>query len=356
MARALARDCDVHVVTSNLGEPPHDFDEPFTLTALRARVLLERPIVHDFLPILREIRAADAVHIHTPYPGMELLAAFLAKVAGKRVVVTYHMDAISAHAQGNALGGAVERLYDRLSLRPALRMAAQVATNSLLYIGYSRVLPHFRAKTVAMHQGIRDDRAKPADGAARRVQLNEALGIDPTATVFLFVGRLVEYKGLHVGIPAFAQVMRRGLDAHLVIGGKGPERARLEAAAREHGVEGRVHFIGFVEDEDLPRLLAAADVVISPSVSPLESTPITLLEAMAQGTAVIGSDVGGTAETVPPGGLNRIVPGSDVDSLATAMEELGRLARESAKEPRYPRTWTDVADDYLALLVRRGRT
>lgn len=354
MARGLARHADVHVVTSDLGEGPHELDEPFTLTTLRARVLLERPIVHDILPILREVRAAEAVHIHTPYPGMELLASFLAKVAGKRVVVTYHMDAISAHAQGNAVGGAVERLYDKLSLRPALAMAAKVATNSLLYIGYSRVLPDFRGKTVAVHQGIRADRAKLADGPARRAQLNSQLGLPPAATVFLFVGRLVEYKGLHVAIPAFANVVGRGLDAHLVVGGKGPQRERLERAAHELGVAHRVHFIGFVEDEDLPRLLAAADVVLSPSVSALESTPITLLEAMAQGTAVIGSEVGGTAETVEPGGLNRIVPAGDEAALAEAMEGLAADARAAGKQPRYPRTWDDVADDYAALLLKEG--
>jgi glycosyltransferase involved in cell wall biosynthesis len=115
-----------------------------------------------------------------------------------------------------------------------------------------------------------------------------------------------------------------------------------------------VHFIGYVEDDDHPKLLAAADVVVSPSVSPLESTPITLLEAMAQGTAVIGSEVGGTAETVPPGGFNRIVPASDVDELARAMEELGKAANGAPKQPRYPRTWLDVGDDYERLLLKRG--
>jgi glycosyltransferase involved in cell wall biosynthesis len=354
-ARALSRSCDVAVLTSGVGAPETIPNEPFRLVLLEGRVILERPLITRLRPLLREILWADAIHVHLPFPYIEVAVALMGKIAGKSVVLTYHMDAMSTHAEeGEVAGRLVEKAYDRLSLRPALTLAPRVASNTMSYVDWSRVLPRYRGKVTAIHQGIREDRVALADPAASRTRLLEKIGASPSVTLFGFVGRLVPYKGLHIAVPAFARVVKGGVDAHFVIGGTGPEREALGKMAATEGVADRVHFIGYVPDEDLASFYSGLDVFVCPSVSALESTAITLLEAMAQGTAVIGSEVGGTAETVPDGGLNRIVKGSDVEGLAGAMRALGDLARGRAKQPRYARTWDDVAEDYRELLFREG--
>lgn len=342
------------MVTTDVERPASLPEWPFRLIPLRGIRIFDRPLPFALLTLLREVKAADVVHIHTPFPVAEFLASLIARMHRKRTVVTYHMDAISPHAGRGRLGRLLEQLYDRVSLRPALKRADAIATNGLLYVDYSRVLPSFRSKVVAVHQGVRDERLAQVDGRVVRARLVRDARIAGSPVILGFVGRLVPYKGMDVGIRGFARAVRGGCDAQLFIGGRGPEMENLKRIAREEGVEKRVHFLGFVADEDLPLFLAAVDIVISPSVSPLESTPITLLEAMAQGTAVIGTEVGGTAESVVPGGWNRIVRAGDADELRTAILDLARQVKDSPKRPRFGRSWRDVAIEYLALF-RGGR-
>jgi len=171
-----------------------------------------------------------------------------------------------------------------------------------------------------------------------RAELRASLGL-PEELLFVCAGRLVSEKGTHHAIRALSQLTG---DARLMIVGDGLERPRLEALARELGVEQRVFFAGRQPSERMPEYLAAADVFLFPTERE-EAAPLILPQAMSCGLAVVASDRGGIGEVVrgreQAGVLVR--PG-DVAALTRAMQELsddesergelGRRARARIEE------------------------
>jgi glycosyltransferase involved in cell wall biosynthesis len=151
------------------------------------------------------------------------------------------------------------------------------------------------------------------------------------ASQVLTLGRLVPRKGNDTVIEAIARVPGTEL---VIAGGPGhdqidrdPEVTRLRRIAEACGVAHRVRFTGRVAHEDVPALLRSADVVVSdPWYEPFGIVPV---EAMACGTAVIASAVGGHLDTVADGVTGLLVPPRDPAALADALSELltqpGRL-------------------------------
>jgi len=131
-----------------------------------------------------------------------------------------------------------------------------------------------------------------------------------------FAGRLMAAKALDVGLQALARVP----GASLLVVGDGPDRARLEALSAELGLDGRVRFLGARSREDVLRTLYAADVAMLPSR--WENFPHLVVEALAVGTPVIASSVGGIPEIVRDGENGLLVPSGDVDALAGAIRRL----------------------------------
>ena len=129
----------------------------------------------------------------------------------------------------------------------------------------------------------------------------------------VFVGLLVERKGLANLLAALALPGVMPPDATLTVVGDGPERVRAEEMARVLG--GRVEFLGF--RADVPELLRHHDALVLPST--MEQQPLVVAEAMAAGKPVVATDTGGVADMLGSGAL--AVPG-DVDQLAARLREL----------------------------------
>ena len=141
-------------------------------------------------------------------------------------------------------------------------------------------------------------------------------------STILFVGRLVERKGVSYLIEALGQLKKR--DARLVIVGEGPERPRLEARVRELGLSDRVEFRGRVSDAELRRAYEGADLFVLPSVldsrGDTEGLGVVLLEAMNYGVPVIASRIGGIVDIVVDNETGVLVPPGDATTLAAALQ------------------------------------
>jgi len=355
LVRSYAAGRPVHVVTTSVrwtGDA-HALDiGAATLERIPGRELFERPVVFGPRAAGR-LRAAIArssvVQLHMPFPWVERRVTAWARRAGVPSVLTYHMDAEfgdTASLRSRVVTGA----YRAVSAEAALDRCTVVVSNSQGYARASPVLSRHLDKVRVIYQGIDVARMRrPAEGAEAVPPRS-----DGVARV-VFVGRLVGYKGLPDLLAAVASLGRRGRRAELLIGGRGPELGRLQALAGSLGLDGAVRFLGFVPDAAVGGLYASADVVACPSVSLLESTPITLQEAMAFGTPVVGTTLPGTEETVPDDGRRgRLVAPHDPEALGRALEELIDAGRPAGPAPG--RSWDDTARDYLALfdeLVRR---
>lgn len=134
----------------------------------------------------------------------------------------------------------------------------------------------------------------------------------------LFNGRLDREKGVEQLLLAFARVSAANARATLRIAGRGPLRARLEAVARELGVDGQVTFLGWLEPAQIESEIAEAWVVAAPSLWP-EPLGLVALEAMVRGVPVIASAVGGFAEIIEDGVSGILVKNGDVAALAEGL-------------------------------------
>jgi glycosyltransferase involved in cell wall biosynthesis len=153
----------------------------------------------------------------------------------------------------------------------------------------------------------------------------------------LFVGRLVERKGVRVLLDALADV-RREDSVELTVVGDGPLRADLERQATELGVDDIVRFRGAVPQVELERSFASCDAFVLPAVTDskgdTEGLGVVLLEAMTYGRPVIASDTGGIVDIVLDRVTGLLVPPSDEQALADAIRTYIRnpeLARQLAR-------------------------
>lgn len=181
-----------------------------------------------------------------------------------------------------------------------------------------------------IYNGVDLERFDEATGGGA---IRAEFGIPANAPLAVVVGRLEPEKGHPTLIEAWPVVHHLYTAAHLLVVGEGSERDRLEGLAAAHlRAEvccASVHFLG--RREDVPQILAAADVVVMPSYR--EAQGLAIVEALAANRPVIASNVGGIPEMIHSGENGILVPSQDPSALASAIALLfgdralaGRLA------------------------------
>jgi glycosyltransferase involved in cell wall biosynthesis len=184
----------------------------------------------------------------------------------------------------------------------------------------------------------------------------------PERIELLAVGQLQEYKGHSFLLRALATAVRAGYDVHLTIVSHGGDRRdETLALCQELDLRDRVSFEGPLSTPELVERYQRCDIFVQPSLA--ECFPVTVLEAMACGTPVIATDVGGVAEEVDDAGI--VVPSANTDALAAAISRLAsdpdeRRALGAKARVRVERRYDGrlVADQHLDLyedLARRRR-
>jgi glycosyltransferase involved in cell wall biosynthesis len=281
-------------------------------------------------------RPYDVVHVHWPMP-MVLLGWAAQRNHRTPMVTTFY-------------GIELRWVQSRLPfLKWLVRRAARTSAQAVAISSYTaRELRKFADVPIEVIPYTAELPAPPttvASGAADRS--------------ILFVGRLIERKGVHHLIRALG-VLRAGVAAKLVIIGDGPERPRLEKLAREVGVAEHVEFRGRVSDAELRQAYAVATVFVLPSVldarQDTEGLGVVLLEAMNYSVPVIASEIGGITDIVQHDRTGILVPPGNEQALASALSRvltdqplsraLGRAGRDRLREAfswdRIVDRWEDV--------------
>ena len=270
----------------------------------------------SFLTFLESHRHEyDVIHCH----ALTFLAACCARIGrilGKPVVVKVATERDVREYRDN------HSLHFRLFFRWLKRADRLLCLSES--IQREAIACGFRAEqTVIAPNGVDTERFAPAPPATR-TEARAATGVGPADFCLLFVGRLVERKGVDVLLRALGASQRARTARLLVVGG-GPERERLERLAAELGVAAQVQFLG--EQADVAPFHACADAFVFPSR--LEGLPNALLEAMASGLPAIATRIGGCVDVVTEqSGV--LVPPDDVGALAAALDLLAGDAERRA--------------------------
>ena len=192
-------------------------------------------------------------------------------------------------------------------------------------------------------------------------EAKEVIGQGKCPRLLLFVGRIEPLKGVDTLIRALAILRCNGAMDHecyslAIIGGEpdappedmSAEMARLQSLCRELGLDDLVVFLGKRAQETLPYYYSAAEILIMPSH--YESFGMVALEAMACGTPVVASQVGGLAFLVQDGITGFVVPGGDPEALSKTLEKLIRdpalrekLGSQAAEYARFY-SWDKIAN------------
>jgi len=160
-------------------------------------------------------------------------------------------------------------------------------------------------------------------------EAKEYIGIPPCDKLLLFVGRIEPLKGIDTLIKAIALMKKRGAEVYLSIIGGYPdissetlssEMSRLQTLCEQHGLTDLIAFLGRRGQDTLPYYYSAADAVVMPSH--YESFGMVALEAMACGTPVVASQVGGLAFLIEDGETGYTVPADDPRALADQLEKI----------------------------------
>jgi len=308
----------------------------------------------------------DVIHSHYWMSG--LAAEILSDAWGGTPIV--HMFHTLGEMKNRVARAESERAgEDRLKgERRVLRRADRIVVATLAEKTQLRFL--YRAndrKMVTIPPGVDNCHFYPipADEA------KQFIGLKPEDRMVLFVGRIEPLKGVDTLIHAMSRLHLNGLHrpVHLAIIGGEPdalpedmtdEMARLQTLCDDLCVGGMVIFLGKRGQDTLPYYYSAAEVLVMPSL--YESFGMVALEAMACGTPVIASEVGGLGYLVQDGQTGYTIPDSDPEALCDKLslllgdshlrETMGREASQYALNYAWERVAAQVIEVYEGLLQK----
>ncbi len=343
--RLRAVDCRV-IAPRGHGTPPENCEALVETRISPRRVIREWQSYH----LLRRRAANGPVICGLWYPD-----GLIAASSGVRPLV------VLAHGSELMPAPAWRRATWRRICRQVCETADLVVANS----SYTRELvlriaPSARA--AALPPGVDHRRFSPGDKQAAKERFGAAGKV-----VLSSVSRLHAFKGHETILRALAGLPARRKDRFLyLVAGTGPHGGELQRLAAELGLAGRVRFLGFVPEDDLPDLYRASDLFVlctreSAARQEVEGFGLVFLEAQACGVPVVGARTGGIPDAVREGEGGQLIAQDDANALAAILEELAECPERFQAAGRAARrrvvnecTWDHYMQRFLAALAAEG--
>ena len=283
-------------------------------------------------------RKFDVFQAHWPFPHA-LFAWIGARRHGARLALRFY---------GAELVLAEKLPFVRSFIRAFMKRADTVDAISTYTASRARQIyqREFAVIPYGSHLEISVEAGAPRERSSKRREI-------------LFVGRLVERKGVEYLVRAMPLVRASGVEAHLTVAGNGHWEKEIREAIEEKGVGDLVTMAGRVSDEEKASLYKKCDVYVHPAIvdprGDTEMLGVVLIEAMAYAKPLIASDVGGIPDVVKDGETGLLVPEKDPEKLAEAIvrvltdptlaEKLGKAGCEFLQDYF---SWDRIADSLIA--------
>ena len=355
MAKGLKKQgYDVFVVTSNHENRARTEEKVQGLRVIRLPRLLKlsntpvNPAWYWQFKGIIKIEKPDVINAHTPVPFI----ADAAERARGRIpfVLTYHNDLVKETFVANLMA----KVYNFLFIRKTVRRADAIIATSDYYASRSSHLKKWREKISIVSPGVDLTRFNT------KIDKTWLKKKYPGKKIVLFVGGMQKthmHKGVDVLVRAVAQAKRKVSNIQMVAVGSGDAIPMYIRLAEELGISDIVDFPGFVPDKDLPRYFAGADVFVLPSTTDAEGFGMVLAEAMACGTPVIGTNVGGVPFLVEDNNTGTLVEPNSVSELAEAIIKSviagSRSYTQNAREKVVKDfDWVKLTSDTATILTR----
>ena len=314
----------VEVITPEMRERKETVEDlPFRVTRVKPSLRIGNSSLS--FKVARRIKDGfDIIHLHGPYLGDGNLVSILLDSESTPLVYTYHNDIIYQN------------------LMKVIPWADRVVTERMIFKKSTRLIFHSRdyAFKCKVKNLVRQNDWKlriipnGVDTSSFKITNSDKkvdFGFDDRSKVVLFVGALDRahaFKGIPVLLRAIAKIHDSKIK--FVIAGAGGLLDSYKTLSDRLGVSSKTRFLGFVEEENLPRLYQSCDAVVLPSTM-IECFGIVLIEGMASGKPVIASDLPGVRSVVKDSKAGLLCKPGDSDDLATAIVSLMNNEKEAVE-------------------------
>ena len=257
-------------------------------------------LIHSIL----KLRKMDVVHVQWPIPN-GLGAIFLKKIYGIPYINTIHGEEVHLS----------KRYHLLFALRWLVNNSSKTITNSTATRKFCLEAGLDGDKIEVIPFGVDTDFFRPLD-----------VYKDETIFQILSVGYLIERKGFEYLIRAMPLVLEKHKQARLKIVGSGPLESKLKELIYELDLGDEVEIVNNVSDEELLMIYNSSDLFVLPSIvdsqGNTEGLGVVLLEAMACGLPVIGSDVGGIPDIIEDNKTGIMISEKDISGISGAILKL----------------------------------
>jgi glycosyltransferase involved in cell wall biosynthesis len=339
----------VTVVTTRYDESLSQKEVIAGVTVIRTPVLfkLGKGVVSPaFNRMILKLQAtADILNLHLPMAHPGLIAR---RLNTRKIITTYQCDI-------NLGPSVTQRLVQWVSLRlmrKILQRSAVIIPSSLDYFEHS-VFRELMSKAAEIAPSTDTGAFSPQP---KRDEFRAKLGVQDGEYVVGFVGRIVFEKGISYLLRATPRLLEHIPKVKIVIAGDykkvagGSVKDELDQIAAQY--PGVISFTGFLSDEDLVRFYGAIDVLVLPSIDPLEAFGLVQIEAMCCGTPVVASDLPGVRTIVQKTGFGVVVRRGDPEAIAAGVIQVHDTPPEATGFD--PKVWDTetAADQYEAHFTR----
>jgi len=327
---------EVHIVTADVpGAAEFDRGHPNSIHRLvleRYEWLKPESLLMYIKFFLSSLWLAVTRRITTLYAGRALpeglVALVVARLTGRPVFIYAHGEELTGWGRG--------KKFQAMCF--AMRHADGVLSNSDntrdILIDLIGVDPE---RVNLIYPTVDEERFRPGPPDE---ELRSSVSVTGNRKLVLSVGRLQRRKGFDNVVRSLAGLLEQGVDVEYVLIGIGEDKEYLEDLAREFGVADRVHLLGHVSYEDLPRWYNACDLFAMPNRDidgDTEGFGLVFLEAAASGKPALAGRAGGTGSAVVDGETGLRVNGEDVAEITRAMVRLLKDPEESQRMGRAAR-------------------
>lgn len=345
----------------------HDPDEPEIININERTRLIHIPAgaakdiakteIYDCLPEfqanLQAFMARDRAHydvIRSHYWTSGLVAEKLKSQLQIPHVITFHtLGAVKNRASGTAEEPELRIQAEKEIVEHAdcIVTSTEEGKNNLIHLYGGQP-----QKIRVIPAGVDLDLFHPAD----REEARRELALEEYRRVLLFAGRLQPFKGLDLLLHAMTYLPNHGTTRLLVVGGnagKKDEMVKMNSLVNDLGIGSMVGFVGQVEHDRMPTFYNAADICVVPSYH--ESFGMVAVEALASGTPVLASRVGGLATIVRDGETGYLFDERSPEVLATYLcllmseNEIRKSMAQSARQSVEKYNWSATANSLFRL-------